>query len=196
MREPGSRDHPLPHRWRHGRGRRAGRVPRRQRLDPYSPEQGRGAFTFANRTQGVARGAVAPAPLWQRRLAEWGRRRVWVLDGAGGGDGPGLVPLPRRLRKKAWRAALRTTSWRTWLRVAMSCSTGSTLPLRSWLRIERLSGAFFHLTSFARQVFVELLVAIREICKAIDVLVQNCGKKKLVDAINLPPPELYRHVEV
>ncbi|CAL5066912.1 unnamed protein product [Urochloa decumbens] len=38
-------------------------------------------------------------------------------------------------------------------------------------------------------------VAIREICKAIDVLVQNCGKKKMVDAINLPPPELYRHVE-
>jgi hypothetical protein len=39
-------------------------------------------------------------------------------------------------------------------------------------------------------------VAIREICKAIDVLVQSCGKKKMVDAINLPPPELYRHVEV
>ncbi|RLM84372.1 putative polyribonucleotide nucleotidyltransferase 1, chloroplastic [Panicum miliaceum] len=38
-------------------------------------------------------------------------------------------------------------------------------------------------------------VAIREICKAIDVLVQSCGKKKMVDAINLPPPELYRHVE-
>ncbi|CAN6196978.1 unnamed protein product [Urochloa humidicola] len=38
-------------------------------------------------------------------------------------------------------------------------------------------------------------VAIREICKAIDVLVQNCGKKKMVDAIDLPPPELYRHVE-
>ncbi|KAG2631909.1 probable polyribonucleotide nucleotidyltransferase 1, chloroplastic isoform X1 [Panicum virgatum] len=38
-------------------------------------------------------------------------------------------------------------------------------------------------------------VAIREICKAIDVLVQNCGKKKMVDAINFPPPELYRHVE-
>ncbi|KAF8732188.1 hypothetical protein HU200_016162 [Digitaria exilis] len=38
-------------------------------------------------------------------------------------------------------------------------------------------------------------VAIREICKAIDDLVQNCGKKKMVDAINLPPPELYRHVE-
>jgi hypothetical protein len=39
-------------------------------------------------------------------------------------------------------------------------------------------------------------VAIREICKAIDVLVRNCGKKKMVDAIDLPPPELYRHVEV
>jgi len=38
-------------------------------------------------------------------------------------------------------------------------------------------------------------VAIREICKAIDVLVQNCGKKKMVDAINFPPRELYRHVE-
>ncbi|CAD6221034.1 unnamed protein product [Miscanthus lutarioriparius] len=38
-------------------------------------------------------------------------------------------------------------------------------------------------------------VAIREICKAIDVLVQSCGKKKMVDAISLPPPELYRHVE-
>ncbi|KAM0846921.1 hypothetical protein ACQ4PT_055419 [Festuca glaucescens] len=37
--------------------------------------------------------------------------------------------------------------------------------------------------------------AIREICKAIDVLVQTCGKKKMVEAINLPPPELYRHVE-
>ncbi|VAH30258.1 unnamed protein product [Triticum turgidum subsp. durum] len=38
-------------------------------------------------------------------------------------------------------------------------------------------------------------VAIREICKAIDVLVQTCGKKKMVEAINLPPAELYRHVE-
>ncbi|KAL6880604.1 hypothetical protein ACP4OV_012169 [Aristida adscensionis] len=38
-------------------------------------------------------------------------------------------------------------------------------------------------------------VAIREICKSIDVLVQNCGKKKMFDAISLPPPELYRHVE-
>ncbi|KAM3385731.1 hypothetical protein ACQJBY_009467 [Aegilops geniculata] len=38
-------------------------------------------------------------------------------------------------------------------------------------------------------------VAIREICKAIDVLVQTCGKKKIVEAINLPPAELYRHVE-
>ncbi|GJN24624.1 hypothetical protein PR202_gb12377 [Eleusine coracana subsp. coracana] len=38
-------------------------------------------------------------------------------------------------------------------------------------------------------------VAIREICKAIDVLVQKCGKKKMVDAIGSPPPELYMHVE-
>ncbi|KAJ1287887.1 hypothetical protein BS78_02G044900 [Paspalum vaginatum] len=38
-------------------------------------------------------------------------------------------------------------------------------------------------------------VAIREICKAIDILVEKCGKKKMVDAIDLPPPELYRHVE-
>ncbi|GJN10191.1 hypothetical protein PR202_ga28265 [Eleusine coracana subsp. coracana] len=38
-------------------------------------------------------------------------------------------------------------------------------------------------------------VAIREICKAINVLVQKCGKKKMVDAIGLPPPELYMHVE-
>uniref|UniRef100_A0A0D9WVY3 polyribonucleotide nucleotidyltransferase n=1 Tax=Leersia perrieri TaxID=77586 RepID=A0A0D9WVY3_9ORYZ len=38
-------------------------------------------------------------------------------------------------------------------------------------------------------------VAIQEICKAIDGLVQKCGKKKMVDAIDLPPPELYRHVE-
>uniref|UniRef100_A0A0D3GQS7 polyribonucleotide nucleotidyltransferase n=1 Tax=Oryza barthii TaxID=65489 RepID=A0A0D3GQS7_9ORYZ len=38
-------------------------------------------------------------------------------------------------------------------------------------------------------------VAIREICKAIDGLVQKCGKKKMVDAIDLPPPELHRHVE-
>ncbi|KAB8104451.1 hypothetical protein EE612_037365 [Oryza sativa] len=37
--------------------------------------------------------------------------------------------------------------------------------------------------------------AIREICKAIDGLVQKCGKKKMFDAIDLPPPELYRHVE-
>ncbi|VAH30256.1 unnamed protein product [Triticum turgidum subsp. durum] len=29
----------------------------------------------------------------------------------------------------------------------------------------------------------------------IDVLVQTCGKKKMVEAINLPPAELYRHVE-
>ncbi|KAM7279265.1 hypothetical protein ACFE04_006399 [Oxalis oulophora] len=37
--------------------------------------------------------------------------------------------------------------------------------------------------------------AVRVICNEVDALVKKCGKPKLVDAIKLPPPELYRHVE-
>ncbi|CAL9149536.1 unnamed protein product [Musa hybrid cultivar] len=42
---------------------------------------------------------------------------------------------------------------------------------------------------------VEALVAIREICYEVESLVKKCGKRKLVEAIKLPPIELYRHVE-
>ncbi|CAL9106323.1 unnamed protein product [Musa textilis] len=38
-------------------------------------------------------------------------------------------------------------------------------------------------------------VAIREICYEVESLVKKCGKQKLVEAIKLPPIELYRHVE-
>ena len=38
--------------------------------------------------------------------------------------------------------------------------------------------------------------AVRAICKEVEVLAEKCGKPKMVDAIKLPPPELYRHVEV
>ncbi|CAL9061880.1 unnamed protein product [Musa banksii] len=38
-------------------------------------------------------------------------------------------------------------------------------------------------------------VAIREICYEVESLVKKCGKRKLVEAIKLPPIELYRHVE-
>ncbi|XP_057539754.1 probable polyribonucleotide nucleotidyltransferase 1, chloroplastic [Amaranthus tricolor] len=37
--------------------------------------------------------------------------------------------------------------------------------------------------------------AVRAICKEVEVLAEKCGKPKMVDAIKLPPPELYRHVE-
>ncbi|XP_048497417.1 polyribonucleotide nucleotidyltransferase 1, chloroplastic isoform X2 [Beta vulgaris subsp. vulgaris] len=37
--------------------------------------------------------------------------------------------------------------------------------------------------------------AVQKICKEVETLVEKCGKPKMVDAIKLPPPELYRHVE-
>lgn len=37
--------------------------------------------------------------------------------------------------------------------------------------------------------------AIRAICKEVEALKEKCGKPKMLDAIKLPPPELYRHVE-
>ncbi|XP_074572160.1 putative polyribonucleotide nucleotidyltransferase 1, chloroplastic [Curcuma longa] len=38
-------------------------------------------------------------------------------------------------------------------------------------------------------------VAIREICLGAEALVKRCGKQKMVEAIKLPPNDLYRHVE-
>ncbi|XP_078430866.1 putative polyribonucleotide nucleotidyltransferase 1, chloroplastic [Wolffia australiana] len=37
--------------------------------------------------------------------------------------------------------------------------------------------------------------AIRGICREVEALVRKCGKKKMTEAIKLPPAELYRHVE-
>ncbi|KAK8549149.1 hypothetical protein V6N13_063545 [Hibiscus sabdariffa] len=37
--------------------------------------------------------------------------------------------------------------------------------------------------------------AVREICSAVKALVKKCGKPKMLDAIKLPPPELYQLVE-
>ncbi|KAL8489044.1 hypothetical protein ACS0TY_025086 [Phlomoides rotata] len=37
--------------------------------------------------------------------------------------------------------------------------------------------------------------AVRAICMEVESLVKKCGKPKMLDAIRLPPPELYRHVE-
>ncbi|XP_039063740.1 polyribonucleotide nucleotidyltransferase 1, chloroplastic-like isoform X1 [Hibiscus syriacus] len=37
--------------------------------------------------------------------------------------------------------------------------------------------------------------AVREICSAVKALVKKCGKPKMLDAIKLPPPELYELVE-
>ncbi|KAL6555265.1 Purine nucleoside phosphorylase [Orobanche gracilis] len=37
--------------------------------------------------------------------------------------------------------------------------------------------------------------AVTAICKEVESLVKNCGKQKMLDAIKLPPPELYKHVE-
>ncbi|GER52588.1 polyribonucleotide nucleotidyltransferase, partial [Striga asiatica] len=37
--------------------------------------------------------------------------------------------------------------------------------------------------------------AVTAICKEVESLVKMCGKPKMVDAIKLPPPELYKHVE-
>jgi len=38
--------------------------------------------------------------------------------------------------------------------------------------------------------------AVRAICNEVEALVKKCGKPKMLDAIKLPPPELYEHVEV
>ncbi|KAI5659508.1 hypothetical protein M9H77_28301 [Catharanthus roseus] len=37
--------------------------------------------------------------------------------------------------------------------------------------------------------------AVKAICTEIEALVKKCGKPKMLDAIKLPPPELYKHVE-
>ncbi|XP_073262987.1 probable polyribonucleotide nucleotidyltransferase 1, chloroplastic isoform X2 [Populus alba] len=37
--------------------------------------------------------------------------------------------------------------------------------------------------------------AVRAICNEVGVLVKKCGKAKMLDAIKLPPAELYKHVE-
>ncbi|KAI3924401.1 hypothetical protein MKW98_032602 [Papaver atlanticum] len=37
--------------------------------------------------------------------------------------------------------------------------------------------------------------AVRVICNEVEALVKKCGKPKMVEAIKLPPPELFRHVE-
>ncbi|KAJ6296763.1 hypothetical protein OIU78_022479 [Salix suchowensis] len=37
--------------------------------------------------------------------------------------------------------------------------------------------------------------AVRTICNEVSVLVKKCGKAKMLDAIKLPPAELYKHVE-
>uniref|UniRef100_A0A803Q492 polyribonucleotide nucleotidyltransferase n=1 Tax=Cannabis sativa TaxID=3483 RepID=A0A803Q492_CANSA len=37
--------------------------------------------------------------------------------------------------------------------------------------------------------------AVRGICNEVESLVKKCGKPKMFDAIKLPPPELYKHVE-
>ncbi|XP_027352842.1 probable polyribonucleotide nucleotidyltransferase 1, chloroplastic isoform X1 [Abrus precatorius] len=37
--------------------------------------------------------------------------------------------------------------------------------------------------------------AVRAICNEVETLVKKCGKPKMLDAIMLPPPELYKHVE-
>ncbi|KAL3632666.1 Purine nucleoside phosphorylase [Castilleja foliolosa] len=37
--------------------------------------------------------------------------------------------------------------------------------------------------------------AVRAICNEVESLVKKCGKPKMLDAITLPPPELYKHVE-
>nr|GMC90220.1 probable polyribonucleotide nucleotidyltransferase 1, chloroplastic [Ipomoea batatas] len=37
--------------------------------------------------------------------------------------------------------------------------------------------------------------AVQAICKEVEALVKNCGKPKMLDAIKLPPPELYNLVE-
>ena len=38
--------------------------------------------------------------------------------------------------------------------------------------------------------------AVRAICNEIEALVKKCGKPKMLDAVKLPPSELYKLVEV
>jgi hypothetical protein len=37
---------------------------------------------------------------------------------------------------------------------------------------------------------------VRAICNEVEALVKKCGKQKRIDAIKLPPPKLYKRVEV
>lgn len=45
-------------------------------------------------------------------------------------------------------------------------------------------------------IFFQYQAAVREICTEVEALVKKCGKLKMIEAIKLPPLELYRHVEV
>ncbi|KAG0477296.1 hypothetical protein HPP92_013688 [Vanilla planifolia] len=38
-------------------------------------------------------------------------------------------------------------------------------------------------------------VAVRNICLEVETFVKKCGKPKMLDAIKMPPSELYKHVE-
>lgn len=45
-------------------------------------------------------------------------------------------------------------------------------------------------------VYIFSKAAVSSICKEVDALMKICGKQKMLDAIRLPPPELYMRVEV
>ncbi|KAJ6975011.1 polyribonucleotide nucleotidyltransferase 1 [Populus alba x Populus x berolinensis] len=70
--------------------------------------------------------------------------------------------------------------------------------------IGMLNGVGFHLGVIAiffrkknclKQYKLDSQDAVRTICNEVNALVKKCGKPKMLDAIKLPPPELYKHME-
>ncbi|WJX83996.1 polyribonucleotide nucleotidyltransferase [Trifolium repens] len=49
--------------------------------------------------------------------------------------------------------------------------------------------------SVIKRIWSYIEDALRAICNEVEALVKKCGKPKMIDAIKLPPPELYKHVE-
>uniref|UniRef100_A0A6N2NJ72 polyribonucleotide nucleotidyltransferase n=1 Tax=Salix viminalis TaxID=40686 RepID=A0A6N2NJ72_SALVM len=54
---------------------------------------------------------------------------------------------------------------------------------------------FFRKKSCLKQYKLDSQDAVRAICNEVNALVKKCGKPKMLDAIKLPPPELYKHIE-
>ncbi|KAK2363468.1 putative polyribonucleotide nucleotidyltransferase 1, chloroplastic [Trifolium repens] len=67
----------------------------------------------------------------------------------------------------------------------------------NWTLTRRTSGEapFLSCTALTMAIASISTDALRAICNEVEALVKKCGKPKMIDAIKLPPPELYKHVE-